>query len=175
MRLSLTRLLATLAAILPLLFVALPHMLPAPPSPAPVHGLPADSAYASLVLDRDTFALDITACDLSGEVDDTTATLHATQQAPGATLDVEVTRSRLRGSLIQRIRVALRDGDTERMAHVAEHVYGLGGWNALYGGPEAPLLSIHGDTLRATGRFAPAGPDAAYPDTLSGELYAICP
>ena len=129
---------------------------------------------ATLYLDRDTFALDVQTCMLSGETDDEAPTLYALYEAPGAILHVEATRSRLRGSLIHRIEATLRDGDRDLMTHVAERTYGLGAWTSLRDGPEEPLLTVHGDTLSATGRFGRPHPNE-HEALVDGRLHAVCP
>ena len=125
-------------------------------------------------MEGDTFALEVVACDLSGETDDDTPTLQAEKEAPGGTLRVTATREQLRGSLIHRIRVAIDDGSESPPVQEAERTFGLGAWTSLRDGPEEPLLQISGDTLRAEGRFGPPHPNHME-HLIDGRLEAICP
>jgi len=159
-----------LLAFCTLLFVACDSSDPDGSGPDPT----GNAGEGTLVLDGVTYDFDVIACDFSGEYDTTHQTVSGRGVHGGEDFSLFVSRNEVSSGgqpiLVHTVSFYY-DADPTGTNVEAQRMRMNGTWTSLHDEPDAPLIVIQGNTLTASGVFAPTD-DTDH--TMSGSVTATC-
>lgn len=159
-----------LLAFCTLLFVACDSSDPDGGGPDPT----GNAGEGTLVLDGVTYGFDVIACDFSGEYDSTHQTVSGRGAHGGEDFSLFVSRNEVSSGgqpiLVHTVSFYY-DADPTGTNVEAQRMRMNGTWTSLHDEPDAPLIVIQGNTLTASGVFAPTD-DTDH--TMSGSVTATC-